>query len=235
MSTKPRAPAHILILGGSGHTGKLVIEEARHRGHAVTALIRNGSSSSIAPRHNLHIIFGSPLQQTDLTKALASITLLPDQHIVIVSTLSQTRASGNPWAATTSPKRMMADAIENAIACSKDDGRVKKLVVMSMFGTGKSMGNLMFLMRWVMRWSKMDVTVEDHNLVDKAVKGSGLDFVMVRAAMLMGEEGLPVRELGDEGEKAGWLPSVSRRSVAGVMVDAVEQDKWDGRTPVIAN
>ena len=81
----------------------------------------------------------------------------------------------------------------------------------------------------------MDVTVEDHNLVDKAVKGSGLDFVMVRATMLMGKEVLPIRELGDEGEEAGWLPSVTRKSVAGVLVDAVEQDKWDGRTPVIAN
>lgn len=131
---------------------------------------------------------------------------------------------------------MMADAIENAIAVSREDGRrVKKLVVMSMFGTGRSMGNLMFLMRWLMRWSNMDVTVEDHNLVDKAVKGSGLDFVMVRATMLMGKEVLPIRELGDEGEEAGWLPSVSRKSVAGVLVDAVEQDKWDGRTPVIAN
>lgn len=130
---------------------------------------------------------------------------------------------------------MMADAIENAIAASKENRRVKKLVVMSMFGTGRSMGNLMFLMRWVMRWSNMNVTVEDHNLVDVAVKSSGLDFVMVRATMLMGEEVLQVVDLGDEGERAGWLPSVSRRSVAGVMVDAVEQDMWDGRTPVVAN
>ena len=130
---------------------------------------------------------------------------------------------------------MMADAIENAIAASKENRRVKKLVVMSMFGTGRSMGNLMFLMRWVMRWSNMNVTVEDHNLVDVAVKSSGLDFVMVRATILMGEEVLPVVDLGDEGERAGWLPSVSRRSVAGVMVDAVEQDMWDGRTPVVAN
>ena len=130
---------------------------------------------------------------------------------------------------------MMADAIENAIAASKENRRVKKLVVMSMFGTGRSMGNLMFLMRWVMRWSNMNVTVEDHNLVDVAVKSSGLDFVMVRATILMGEEVLPVVDLGDEGERAGWLPSIGRRSVAGVMVEAVEQDTWDGRTPVVAN
>jgi hypothetical protein len=92
-----------------------------------------------------------------------------------------------------------------------------------------------FFMRWVMRWSNMDVTVDDHNLVDAVVKGSGLNFVMVRSAMLEGEEMLPLRELGDEGERAGWMPSVSRRSVAGMLVDAVEQSGWDRRTPVVAN
>lgn len=128
----------------------------------------------------------------------------------------------------------MADAMENAIAVAKEDGRVEKLVVMSMFGAGESFHKLMFLMRWVMRWSNMDVTVEDHNLVDAVVKGSGSNFVMVRSAMLR-EEMLPLRELGDEGERAGWMPSVSRRSVAGMLVDAVEQSEWDGRTPVVAS
>lgn len=129
----------------------------------------------------------------------------------------------------------MGDAMENAIAVAKEDGRVEKLVVMSMFGAGESFHKLMFLMRWVMRWSNMDVTVEDHNLVDAVVKGSGLTFVKVRSAMLRGEEILPLRELGDEVERAGWMPSVSRRSVAVMLVDAVEQSNWDGRTPVVAN
>jgi nucleoside-diphosphate-sugar epimerase len=233
MSHPTSTPTHILLLGGSGRTGKLVIEEALRRAHAVTALVRN--ASSITPQHNLHLIQGSPLNKADLAKALVAITLVPDQRIVIVSTLSQTRASGNPWAAVTSPRRMMADAMENAIAAAKEDGRMEKLVVMSMFGAGESFHKLVFFMRWVMRWSNMDVTVDDHNLVDAVVKGSGLNFVMVRSAMLKGEEMLPLRELGDEGERAGWMPSVSRRSVAGMLVDAVEQSGWDRRTPVIAN
>jgi uncharacterized protein YbjT (DUF2867 family) len=229
MSTAP--PTHILILGGSGRTGQLVITEALHRSHPVTALIRN--ASSVPSKTGLTIIEGSPLNRADLSRALA---LIPQDHkIAIISTLSQTRVSGNPWSAATSPRRLMVDTIENVIALSRDESRVVKLVVMSMFGAGDSMGNLMFLMRWIMRSSNMDVTVEDHNLVDKVVKASGLNFVMVRSAMLKGEEVAPLKELGDEGEKAGMMPSVSRRSVAGFLVDAVEQDKWDGRTPVVAN
>ena len=86
-----------------------------------------------------------------------------------------------------------------------------------------------------MNTSNMEVTLEDHNLVDKAVKGSGLNFVMVRSAMLKGEEAAAVMDLGDDGEKAGMMPSVSRKSVAGFLLDAAEQSTWDARTPVISN
>ena len=130
----------------------------------------------------------------------------------------------------------MADAIDHVIAVAKaQPGRMKKLVVMSMFGAGESMKNFIFVIRWIMWYSNMQVTLEDHNLVDAAVKASGMNFVMVRAAVLKKAEAAPVVELGDEGEKAGWMPSVSRQTVVSVLLDAVEQDKWDGRTPVVSS
>jgi NAD(P)H-binding len=227
----PTQPAHILLLGGSGRTGQLVLAEALRRSHPVIALVRR--ATSLAPTPGLSIIEGTPLNKSDIEKAIASIP--QSSKIFIISTLSQTRVSGNPWSATTSPKRLMADAIDNVIAISKVNRRIEKLVVMSMFGAGNSFGNLMFLMRWIMNTSNMDVTLGDHNLVDKAVKASGLNFVMVRSAMLKGEEVAAVIDLGDDGEKAGMMPSVSRRSVAGFLLDAAEQNIWDRRTPVISN
>lgn len=127
----------------------------------------------------------------------------------------------------------MADSIENVIVAAKEDGRVEKLIVMSMFGAGESFGRLVLPMRWAL--SKMGATIEDHNQMDETVKESGLTFVLVRATMLRGENSLPVREFGDEGEGAGWLPSISRRSVAGFLLDAVEGTAWDRRTPVVAS
>lgn len=224
-------PAHLLLLGGSGRTGHIVLAEALRRSHPVTALVRK--ATSLTPTSGLSIIEGTPLSKVDIETAIASIP--ESSKIVVISTLSQTRVSGNPWSAITSPKRLMADAINNVIAISKENSKIDKLVVMSMFGAGDSFSNLMLLMRWIMNISNMDVTIEDHNLVDKAVKTSGLKFVLVRSAMLKGEETAEVKDLGDEGEKAGMMPSVSRKSVATFLLDAAEQDKWDGRTPVIAN
>jgi hypothetical protein len=81
----------------------------------------------------------------------------------------------------------------------------------------------------------MKQSLDDQNAVDQIVKNSGLTFVMPRPAMLKGEVALPVKSLGDAGEKAGFMPSVSARSCAGFMLDAAVSGEWDGRTPILSN
>ena len=163
-----------LVLGATGKTGRVLVTEALRRGIAVTALIRN--RKGLEPAAGLTIVEGTPLVYADVEEA---VRLTTDKPIALVSTLGQTRKSGNPWAAPTSPPRYMADAMTNAIAAAKAF-QIPKIVVMSMFGAGESMKNLNFLMRPVMNWSNMSQTVEDHNLVDKLVKESGLNYVLLR-------------------------------------------------------
>jgi nucleoside-diphosphate-sugar epimerase len=221
------ASATILVLGGTGKTGRLLIAEALMQNISVTALIRSGST--LEPALGLTIVEGSPLVYADVERAVQATKETPS---AIVSTLGQTRESGNPWSAPTSPPRFMADAMTNVISAAKTF-KIPKLVVMSMFGAGDSMRNLNFLMRPVMSWSNMLQTVEDHNLVDKLVKESGLDFVLLRPAML--KDGLATRPqyVGEEGEAAGFMPSISPRTVAQSLVHAVTSSEWDGKTPVI--
>ncbi|TIA25563.1 hypothetical protein D6C81_01666 [Aureobasidium pullulans] len=78
-------------------------------------------------------------------------------------------------------------------------------------------------------------TLEDQNAVDKLIKESGMVFVMPRPAMLKGDTALSVKILGDAGEKSGFMPSVSAKSVAEFILDATVSQEWDGRTPVLAN
>lgn len=86
-----------------------------------------------------------------------------------------------------------------------------------------------------MLYSNMKQTLEDQNAVDHIVKQSGLNFVMPRPAMLKGDVALPVKMLGDAGEKAGFMPSVSAQSVAEFILDAAVSDQWDGTTSVLSN
>ncbi|THV90207.1 hypothetical protein D6D02_05896 [Aureobasidium pullulans] len=222
---------NILLIGATGRTGRLVLESALTRGYTVTALIR--PSSSLPSHPSLTISRGSPLETSDITTALATT----DGSVVIISTLGQTRTSGNPFAATTSPPLFMSASATTVVEAIKRQpaNKVQKVIIMSMFGTNSSFANLNCLMRATMTYSNMKQTLEDQNAVDKAIKQSGVVFVMPRPAMLRGEDAMPVKILGDAGEKAGFMPSVSPKSVAEFMLDAAVNQEWDGRTPVLAN
>ena len=197
-------------------------------GIKVTALVR--SANSLPAQTGLTIVEGTPLKEHDLERAIAAASTTPT---MLVSTLGQTRQSGNPFSATTSPPRYMVDSIKNALAVGKSNG-MKKVVAVSMFGAGESFKNLNVLMRSIMNWSNMNQTVEDHNLVEQAVKQSGLAFVLIRPAMLKGDQMTEVKDLGDNGEKASFLPWISPDMVASFVIDAMESDTWDGRTPVLS-
>jgi putative NADH-flavin reductase len=220
----------ILLIGATGRTGRLVLDSALKRGHKVTALIR--PSSSLPPQSNLSISKGSPLDTADIIAALT----LTSGPVVIISTLGQTRTSGNPLAATTSPPLFMSHSASAVIGAVKASARpVQKIIVMSMFGAGSSFANLNFLMRAIMQYSNMKQTLEDQNAVDQIIKQSGLDFVMPRPAMLKGDVALAIKTLGDAGEMAGFMPSVSPQSVAEFMLGAAVNDQWDGSTAVLSN
>ncbi len=85
----------------------------------------------------------------------------------------------------------------------------------------------------------MAAQFEDHDAVAEEVAGAGasagLGYVLVRPAMLTEKEAAPVRVLLDDGAGAGFMPSVSRKSVAGFLLDAAEKEIWDGKAPVIIN
>jgi hypothetical protein len=231
----------ILLLGATGRAGRFVLDEALQRGHAVTALVRK--PSTILPQHaRLTTVIGDPCKQSDIEKALqaTTITATPSARVVIISTLGQTRASGNPWSASTSPPRFMEASARAVLSASQNPdlrGRVeiKKFIVMSMFGAGDSFDQLNFLMRWIMGHSNMDVTLEDQNLVDAAVKSGSLPYVLVRPAMLKGEEAAPVKVHGEKGEGAGYMPSISVKSVVRFLLDAAVEDWYDGMTPMVSN
>ena len=197
-------------------------------GIKVTALVRR--ADSLLAQTGLTIVQGTPLKEDDLERAIAAAPTMPT---VLVSTLGQTRKSGNPFSATTSPPRYMVDCIKNALASGKAHG-MKKVVAVSMFGAGESIKNLNVLMRSIMNWSNMKQTVEDHNLVDQVVKQSELPFVLLRPTMLKGDQMTEVKDLGDNGEKVSFWPSISPHMVVSFLVDAVESDTWDGRTPVLS-
>ncbi len=57
----------VLVLGGSGKTGSLVIEQALAKGHEVTALVRDASEFK---QENARVLIGDATKQEDVLKAV---------------------------------------------------------------------------------------------------------------------------------------------------------------------
>lgn len=111
-----------------------------------------------------------------------------------------------------------------------------KMVYMCAFGVGESYANLNFMMKGAVCATPLGKKFSDHEETEKVIKeASSIKSVIVKAAMLKNGESKPVEYLGEAGEKAKFMPSITRASVANFMVEALKSEKWDGKTPVIAN
>lgn len=224
----------ILLLGASGRTGALALAEALARNHTVTALVRR--PDALTPQPNLTIITGTPLNPPDISQAFASA---PESDPVkaVVSTLNTARTSDNPWAKPTSPPNLMADSARNALVVMREYG-VKKMVVLGTNGVGSSRANSAWFFNWVVDHSNLKIAFDDHYAVQKVLEAEAerdaeFRWVDVRATGLSNGTKKPVKEFGNEGKGVGWL--ISRKSVAGFLLDAVEGSRWDRQTPVISN
>ncbi|KAF1838457.1 putative TrkA-N domain dehydrogenase [Decorospora gaudefroyi] len=217
----------VLIVGGSGRTGRLVIEELLTRGHEVTALIRN--PDAVEARTKLKIITGTPTNKDDVRSAFSHS--VPE---VVVVTLSAPRAGDSPFAAVVSTPRLMADANANIVAMMKEFN-TPKVVIMQAFGVAESWLNMHWALRLLMRKSNMIYQYNDHNLVTKEVKASGENYVFVRPSRLEEGPAKEIKEWVNDGKGVPMMGSCTRASVAEFMVEAVESRAWDCTAPVITN
>ncbi|PIG79999.1 TrkA-N domain dehydrogenase [Aspergillus arachidicola] len=218
---------HILIIGGSGRTGQLTIEELLRRGHQVTALVRK--PSAIKQQIGLKLVQGTPTSRDDVRAAFQ--TDVPD---VVIVTLSAPRASDSPFAAPISPPRLMADCNANVVSAMKELG-VKKVVILQAFGVGDSWKNMNCALQLLMKKSNMIYQYEDHNHTDREVRASGVNFVLVRPSRLVDTDVQDVKLWPQDGKGVPLMASTSRVSVARWLVDAAESNDWDNTAPVITN
>ncbi|KAI1120265.1 NAD-dependent epimerase/dehydratase-like protein [Nemania abortiva] len=223
----------LLILGGSGRTGRLIVEEALSKGHNVVALVRSASSFPLGARPGLTLVEGTPMKPEDLQKAFAASPNSPDAVLVA---LSLKRLSDSPFAAVdpSNPIRIMEDSVANAVAVMKEH-ETKRLVIMSQWGAGDSFGSMNFLFRGMFSHTNMKYGLAAHNNLDKETRSTGVDYTLVRASILADGDVAPIKLYPDDGKGINFLPKVTRASVAKFMVEACEKDDFIGRSPVISN
>ncbi|MGJ4915759.1 SDR family oxidoreductase [Bradyrhizobium sp. HKCCYLRH2060] len=206
---------NILVLGATGGTGRLIVRDALARGHHVTALVR--SPERAGDLQGAQLIVGDARDEATLRKALKG------QNAVISSL-------GTPL----SPFREVTtlSTSTRALVKAMKAEHVARLVAITGIGAGDSRGHGGFVYDRLILPLLLRNVYADKNRQEAVIRDSGLDWLIVRPAMLNDKPGgQKLRALTDLAGFHGG--TIARADVARFVVDQVSDDSFLHRAPLI--
>ena len=208
-------PTKILVLGATGGTGRSIVTQALARGHDVAALVRSPEKAS--GLKGAKLIVGDARDETALRRALKG-------RDAVVSAL------GTP----ASPIRevtFLSTATRVLVSAMKAE-HVSRLVCITGLGAGDSAGHGGFLFDNVIFPLLLRKVYADKNRQEAIVRDSGLDWTLVRPAVLNDKPGRgAIRALTDLSGFHGG--AIAREDVARFVLEQLSADTWLRRSPLI--
>jgi len=156
----------LLIIGSTGGTGRELVKQALEQEHQVTAFARRPSKLGIL-HHNLRVAEGDITNYGSVEAAVAG-------EDAILCALGTKVIRKNT---------IQSDGTRNIVRAMQKTG-VKRLVVETSLDVGDSRGQLGFFFAHVIRATFLRNIFEDKELQERIVRESGLDWIIVRPAML---------------------------------------------------
>lgn len=204
----------ILLLGSSGRTGKLVIEEAIRRGHKISAIARDPEKLK---DYQIDITQGTPYDFDTVEKALAGCE-------AVINTLNISRKSDNPWAGLVSPKDLISKSATNAVSAMKEAG-IMRYIALSTIGAGSSWKSTPIILKLIVSLSNLKYAFRDHGKQEEILQNSTIEYTICRAPMLSSE----INTKGAVGVKEGENPPkmvLSRNSAAEFFIKIIENKEY---------
>jgi len=152
---------NVLIFGGTGKTGKLVVERALTQSHTVTVLVRDPIKFKIL---NVRVITGNATNPSDVLAAMHG------QQAVI-----ETIGGTTPWKSVT----LETDAIHAIIQAMQEES-VPRLISVSMMGIGDSRAQAPFWYRSLLMPTFLHGSTQDKTNKEVAITAEHVDYVIVR-------------------------------------------------------
>ncbi len=213
----------ILLLGATGRTGKLIVEEALKREHQVVAIVREPGK---VKNDRVEIIQGTPYDQITMDKAVKGCD-------AVINTLNVSRKSDNPWAPLRAPEDLISKSASNAIRAMEKEG-IKRFVALSTIGAGRSWKKSPAILKIMVNFSNLKYAFWDHGRQEDILEKSALDYTICRAPMLSDKPMDSEVVATPEGVKpAGML--LSRHSAARFMIGIIENKEFIRQTIHISN
>jgi uncharacterized protein YbjT (DUF2867 family) len=196
---------NLLILGATGRTGRLVVEQALAAGHTVTALVRSPEKLTIR-NSNLRVVAGRATDAADVARALASAD-------AVLSTLG---GSGS----------VIADSTEAMIEAAHRTGARRVVVLSSFFVERDRLGAVPRLLTGV----AMRSVIKDKRAGEQLLRQSDLDWTIIYASQLKDGPVSGSVEVLPEGAKRRISDRISRSDVAEWMVQAATSSQPSRRS-----
>ena len=203
----------LTVIGGSGRTGRVVVEQALGHGHEVTAVVRDPSALA--------------LTHPDLTVVRGDVRELDEMRAAIAGRSAVLCAIGARPARTVDLYSAGVAHILQAMA----EADVPRLVVLSASGTfHRTDRNLTAGYKLLMRTSLKGL-YDDLERMEQRVMASGVDWTIVRPAGLTDGPLTGEYRIGADGRPLSAGGRISRADVAAFMLKAVAGGRWS-RTAV---
>jgi putative NADH-flavin reductase len=205
----------VLIISATGATGQILMREALEQGHELTALARN--LSAMAPEdHRPRVLQGNALDMSSVGAAVAG-------QDAVLSALG-TRS--------TKPTTLFSASSANLVGAMKKHG-VRRMVCLTGVGTGDSKGHVGFLYDRVFLPLVLRNQYEDKERQEEILRGSGLEWVIVRPARVTDKRATGEYQVFLSGDSYK-ATTISRQDVADFMLAQLTEDRYVHKTPVIS-
>lgn len=209
------SPSKILVLGATGGTGRLIVSQALARGHQVTALVRSPAKAS--DLKGARLVVGDVRDEKALREALKG-------QDAVVSALGTPASPFREVTLLSTATRALVDAMKAE--------HISRLVCITGMGAGESAGHGGFLFDRLIFPLLLRKVYADKDRQEAIVRDSGLDWVLVRPAVLNDKPGRDaIRSLEELSKFQGG--TISRADVAAFVLDQLRSDAWLHRSPLI--
>ncbi|HEV8284601.1 MAG TPA: NAD(P)H-binding protein [Chitinophagaceae bacterium] len=214
----------ILLLGATGRTGKILLEQALEHGHIVHVLVRDQKKISLQ-QYNLLLFEGTPLDKLALDKAMQGCE-------AVISALNISRKYEFPWAGLRTPKDFLSATMKNVVELSKQKN-IRRVVFISAWGVNETKKDLPGWFRRLVDNSSLRYQYNDHERQEEVIKNSGLDWTAVRPVFLTNSH-IQKEIMVSEDNKPKPHLYISRRNLAAFMLEVLEKNLYLCQAPVVS-
>lgn len=208
----------ITVFGATGGTGRPLVEQALERGHEVSAVARDPASFDL--RHErLEVLEGDVLD-------LASVEAAVGGRDAVVSAIG----TGLHLCPTT----VYSEGTKNVVR-AMEDRDVGRLVVVSTAGLNGKDPAFPSWYRFLLKPLFLErVKYGDMELMEEEVRGSSLDWTVVRAGGLTDGPPTGGYRVGPGGRLPEGRAEISRADLARFVLDQLDDRDYVGKTPTLA-